>query len=127
MALSSVYEEITFRGVLNLPLWLFQRIWIDRTAKSTQERQQMKAEASKRWIYFKGILFGILHIRNHILPGIEGSSPENQLHSIIWALSHVSMCAISSITMYDRLAEKHGLAAAIGAHVAKNQIILLFA
>jgi len=129
MAKVSIHEEIIFRCVLNWPLWLYGRLMTcsdDKGSKTQRETQENTASMYRRqWVLFTAFCFGVLHIGNSLRPGIEDASLDCQSYSIVLALVQSTSCFLNSVFLYNPLAEKHGLAAAIGAHVCGNMLIAL--
>jgi len=139
MSLLAIFEEITFRCVLNWPLWVkrgLQAAWNRRRRHKGECRptKRLKSKEAKEgsdsssihqpWFIFKGLCFGALHIGNHLGPRSEFASREVKIASITCAVVQSVGCFILSTKRCDPLAEELGLLAAIAAHVSNNLLVV---
>ena len=119
----AICEEVTFRRILNWPLWLCRRLstnWNSLSSQRKEEKSMLQLHAL--WVLLKGLCFGAMHIDHWLSSGIENANPKDQLGAISGATHQTLWCFLASVRIYDPLATKYGLAAAIGAHVTHNAL-----
>jgi len=126
LTMGSICEEISYRCIMNWPKWIYSHLQAYRQGRCRSGKGAPSTPNGGRspWILFKGCTFGALHILNHTRAGTENASSKDQFEAIIGAVVQFVCAFATSVDELDPLAEKHGLAAAIGSHVTHNMLVI---
>jgi hypothetical protein len=119
----AVCEEITFRCILDWPLWLYRRLLATCNPSPLHPKEERRIfYGHAPWVVFKGLCFGAMHIEHWLVSGIEDASSKDQLGAISGATHQLLWCFLASVRVFDPLARKYGLVASVGAHATHNAL-----